>query len=80
MTTDISSFFVFCIAKKLSPYLCELFCYTFEFGVFLSGFKTAKVIPIYKSGSKSEMTNYRRILLLTCFSKILEKNLSFIDC
>jgi len=70
---DISSFFLRFIAKELSSYLCELFCYAFEFGVFPSRFKTARVIPIYKAGSKSEMTNYRPISLLTCFSKILEK-------
>jgi len=72
---DILSFFVRCIAKELSSYLCELFCYAFEFGVFPGGFKTARVIPIYKSGSKSEM-NYCPISLLTCFLKIIEN----IDC
>jgi len=70
---DISPFFVRCITKELSPYLCELFCSAFEFGVFPSPFRTARVIPIHKSGSKSEMTNYRPISLLTFFPKIFEK-------
>ena len=35
--------------------------------------KTAKIIPLYKSGNKSQYTNYRPVSLLPQFSKILEK-------
>ena len=35
--------------------------------------KIAKVIPIFKTGSSQDMTNYRPISTLTSFSKILEK-------
>ena len=38
--------------------------------------KTAKVIPIYKSGIKSNPTNYRPISILSCFSKILERTVA----
>ena len=34
--------------------------------------KIAKVCPIFKSGDKSEFTNYRPISVLTNFSKIFE--------
>ena len=35
--------------------------------------KTAKVIPVFKSGDKSQFNNYRPIALLPKFSKMFEK-------
>jgi hypothetical protein len=35
--------------------------------------KTAKLVPLYKSGDATETTNYRPISLLSTFSKVLEK-------
>ena len=35
--------------------------------------KNAKVIPLFKTGSKTELSNYRPISLLSCLSKVLEK-------
>ena len=45
-------------------------------GIFPDKLKTAKVCPVYKSGSKTEFTNYRPISILPSFSKILEKVIS----
>ena len=42
-------------------------------GIFPDKMKRAKVVPIHKSGSKMEISNYRPISLLPIFSKILEK-------
>ena len=70
---EISSFFVRKLASVLSSYLCFLFSFAFEFGIFPNCFEIARVVPIYKAGFKKEVTNYRPISLLTCFSKILEK-------
>ena len=42
-------------------------------GKFIKHFKTAKIIPIYKKGDSKNITNYRPISLLSCFSKLLEK-------
>ena len=38
--------------------------------------KTAEVVPIYKSGDKQNISNYWGITLLSCTSKVLEKLLS----
>jgi hypothetical protein len=44
-----------------------------KYGVFPENLKTAKVTPIYKTGDPSDVSNYRPISVLTCFSKILER-------
>jgi hypothetical protein len=46
---------------------------SFKTGIFPSELKIAKVVPIHKDGSKSEVSNYRPISLLSSFSKIFEK-------
>lgn len=43
-------------------------------GVFPTLWKTAKVIPLYKSGNKKDVNNYRPISLLPIFGKVLEKH------
>ena len=42
-------------------------------GVFPDKMKIAKIIPLFKSGIKTEFNNYRPISLLPQLSKILEK-------
>lgn len=51
-------------------HICNL---SFKLGTFPTEMKTAKIIPIYKTGDKHLYTNYRPISLLPQFSKILEK-------
>jgi hypothetical protein len=53
--------------------LAYLFNCSFLTGVVPDQFKLATVIPIYKKGSKSVVSNYRPISLLSVFNKILEK-------
>ena len=64
------------VAKVVSV-ICKPLAHTcnisFRTGVFPSRMKIAKVIPMFKSGTKTEVTNYRPISLLPQFSKILEK-------
>ena len=43
-------------------------------GVFPTLWKTAKVIPLFKPGEKSDYNNYRPISLLPIFSKVMEKH------
>ena len=42
-------------------------------GIFPAWLKYAQIVPILKKGDKEQPTNYRRISLLTSFSKISEK-------
>ena len=57
------------ICKPLA-HICNI---SFRTGVFPSRMKIAKVILMFKSGTKTDVTNYRPISLLPQFSKILEK-------
>ena len=57
----------------LTPVLAYYFSCAFKLGVFPNYFKTAKVIPIFKSGNKNLVSYYCPISLLTTLSKILEK-------
>jgi hypothetical protein len=46
---------------------------SFRHGVFPDVLKMAKVIPVFKTGDRSLLSNYRPISILTTFSKIFEK-------
>ena len=46
-----------------------------EEGISRSSLKVAEVIPIYKSGKRSESNNYRPISLLSPFSKLFENHI-----
>jgi hypothetical protein len=65
------------ILKVSAPFISYPLTYIFNkamiAGVFLSRLKYAHIKPIYKSGDKKNIANYRPISLLPSFSKILEK-------
>ena len=46
---------------------------SFAQGIFPDELKLARVVPIYKSGDKKEVSNYRPISVLSFYSKIFEK-------
>ena len=46
---------------------------SFEQGIVPAELKVAKVVPIHKSGSRNECSNYRPISLLPTFSKLYER-------
>ena len=58
--------------------LTRLVNLSFENGVFPSALKRARVIILFKGGSRNDPANYRPISLLSVFSKILKK-LCFLD-
>ena len=63
----------FNVIKKCFSSLCEPLKYllnlSIEKGIFPDDLKIAKVTPIYKSDDKSDLSNYRPISVLSCFSK-----------
>ena len=65
------------VAKQMLEMFITPFTYivnnSFKYGFFPDCLKIAKVIPIFKSGSKTIFTNYRPISILSFFSKVLEK-------
>ena len=61
------------IIKPILTPLCHIFNLSLVNGVFPNSFKIAKVVPIYKKGDPMDITNYRPISILPCFSKLLEK-------
>ena len=46
---------------------------SFQQGIFPGELKIAKVVPIYKEGPKTDVSNYRPISLLSSLSKVYEK-------
>ena len=53
--------------------LTRLVNLSFGNGVFPSNLKRARVIILFKGGSRNDPANYRPISLLSVFSKIFEK-------
>ena len=55
------------------PILTHVINLSLTQGIFPDEMKLAKVLPLFKSGDRSSINNYRPISLLPCFSKIIEK-------
>ena len=61
-----------CVDSYIEP-LTFLINSSLETGVFPSELKLARVVPIFKVGDSSALTNYRPISVLTFFAKVFEK-------
>lgn len=61
------------IIAIVAPSLAVIFNDCIDRGEFPDLMKNSKIIPLFKSGSKSDPTNYRPISVLPTFSKIFEK-------
>ena len=75
-TLDMDGISVWLIQKiilSIKVPLLHIFSFSLSSGVVPQQLKVAKVIPVFKSGEKDSMDNYRPISLLCSFSKIIEK-------
>ena len=61
------------IPNNILKALSHIFKLSLFQGKFIKHFKTAQIIPIYKKDNSKNITNYRPISVLPCFSKLLEK-------
>ena len=61
------------ITPIISPFLADIFSKSYDLGTFPSILKYAKVIPLYKTGPKHLVNNYRPISLLSPIAKVFEK-------
>ena len=59
--------------EVVAPSLTGIFNQSLVTGIFPSDWKMAKVSPIFKNGSKSDLNNYRPISVIPTVAKIFEK-------
>ena len=74
--TDLMNIPVFIykiLAHIIYPTVSMLFNNSLSEGIFLECFKTAKIIPVFKSGDSNSTVNYKPISMLPLLSKIFEK-------
>ena len=62
-----------CISNLVSPSLIYIMNKSLTAGCFPKLLKTARVVPIIKTGDRSVLTNYRPISFLPVFRKVFEK-------
>ena len=70
---EISANVIINCFSELNDPLKYLFEKSIEKGVFPDALKIARVTPLFKGGDPSNISNYRPISVLPCFSKILER-------
>ena len=62
-------------SSLISVPLCNILNKCIQFGYFPESFKTAKIVPVFKSKNNLLSSNYRPISLLPVLSKIFEKHI-----
>ena len=60
-------------AEIITPSITHIVNKSIEQGQFPNDLKIARVIPLYKKGSKQDPRNYRPVSILSSLSKIIEK-------
>lgn len=69
----IHSSYIKLIANHIAVPLSRIINLIFKTGTFPSQLKQAKIIPVFKKGERTFISNYRPIAILSSFSKIIEK-------
>ena len=70
---ELSSNIITDAYDTLKNILFHVFKISIQQGIFPDSLKIAKVTPIFKSGDKDNVSNYRPISILPIFSKVLER-------
>ena len=61
------------VISEISSPLAHIFTLSFRHGIFPDRFKISRTCPVFKSGDKDNMSNYRPISCLPVLSKLIEK-------
>ena len=70
---NISSFILKTACPVVSKSLVKIFNTSLETGIFPEVWKLARVALIFKTGVKSDMSNYRPISVLSTVARVFEK-------
>lgn len=70
---NISNFLLKKLINSILKPLNYLINLSFKYGQFPNCFKISKIIPLFKSGCKKSINNYRPISLISSISKLMEK-------
>ena len=60
-------------AEVITPFITHIINLSITTGVVPTAFKKARVIPLFKKGSKLDPNNYRPVSILSTLSKVLER-------
>ena len=61
------------ISSIISPILSKIINLSVMSGTFPKSLKSARVVPVFKAGSREDLMNYRPISILSVYSKIIER-------
>ena len=70
---NLYPFFHRIASTVITPYLHSFIEYSFINGVFPDNCTIVRIVSLFKNGKRDELTNYRPISILSCFSKIFQK-------